>query len=152
MKVKSLFLSMCAIAALASCSQNDEVAPEVSNAKEAKVVLQLKGDGVATRANGTVDGEATETEIKDMTVFFFNTAGSIIKSPVYILKEKINDPIETTTDAAQVAVIANLGTNETGGKFKDVKSLEQLKKVSFSSISGSAPATVNQSFTNVYMS
>lgn len=148
MKVKSLFLSMCAIAALASCSQNDEVAPEVSNAKEAKVVLQLKGDGVATRA--AEPGEATETEIKDMTVFFFNTAGNIIKSPVYILKEKISDPIETTTDAAQVAVIANLGTNETGGKFKDVKSLEQLKKVSFSSIS--APATVNQSVANVYMS
>lgn len=153
MKVKSLFLSMCAIAALASCSQNDEVAPEVSNAKEAKVVLQLKGDGVATRATGDSEpGEASETNIKDMTVFFFNTAGNIIKSPVYILKEKINDPIETTTDAAQVAVIANLGTDETAGKFQSVKSLEQLKKVSFSSISGTAPATVNQSVTNVYMS
>ena len=141
MKVKSLFLSMCAIAALASCSQNDEVAPEVSNAKEAKVVLQLKGDGVATRATGDSEpGEASETNIKDMTVFFFNTAGNIIKSPVYILKEKINDPIETTTDAAQVAVIANLGTDETAGKFQSVKSLEQLKKVSFSSISGTAPA------------
>ncbi len=27
MKVKSLFLSMCAIAALASCSQNDDEVP-----------------------------------------------------------------------------------------------------------------------------
>lgn len=151
MKVKSLLLSMCAIAALASCSQDDEVTPEVSNAEETKVYLQLKGDGVNTRANGDLEaGESTETDVANMTVFFFNSAGNIIGSPKYILKANLNDPIKTTTDAAQVAVIANLGTDETAGKFQSVKSLEQLKKVSFSSIT--APATVNQSVTNVYMS
>ena len=142
---------MCAIAALASCSQNDEVTTDVSNAEEAKVYLQLKGDGVNTRADGDPEpGIDTEVRVKDVTVFFFNTAGSIIGSPKYIVgATEIEKAITTTTDAAQVAVIANLGTDEITGKFQGVKSLEQLKKVSFSSITAGA---VNQSVNNVYMS
>lgn len=79
MKVKSLFLSMCAIAALASCSQSDDVAPAGSDAPEAKVILKLEGDGVnATRAPGAEE-PATESgaAIKDVTVFSLTRQASL---------------------------------------------------------------------------
>lgn len=46
MKVKKILLSMCAIAALASCSQNDDVVPAGAGGEEARVVLKLEGDAV----------------------------------------------------------------------------------------------------------
>lgn len=46
MKVKSLFFLMCAIAALTSCSQNDNEIPGIdSSAPEAKVVIKVAGNG-----------------------------------------------------------------------------------------------------------
>lgn len=82
MKVKKILLSMCAIAALASCSQNDDVVPAGAGGEEARVVLKLEGDAVDTRA----DVSATEegAKIKDITVFFFNTTGFIVGTPKYI--------------------------------------------------------------------
>ncbi len=156
MKVKSLFLSMCAIAALASCSQSDDVAPAGGDASEAKVIIKLEGDGVnATRAAG--DSEpATEggAAIKNVTVFFFNPTGFIVGEPRYIEAASIGNPITTTTDAAEVVVIANLGSDLTGSKFKDVASLSQLQAVDFSSITtgDDGKVTVNQSKDNLYSS
>ena len=155
MKVKSLFLSMCAIAALASCSQSDDVAPAGGDAPEAKVILKLEGDGVnATRAAGaeepaTEDGAA----IKNVTVFFFNPTGFIVGKPQYIEAANIGNPITTTTDAAEVVVIANLGNKTADGTFDGIASLSQLQKLDFSSIAGSAGSfTVNQSKDNLYSS
>ena len=148
MKVKSLFLSVCAIAALASCSKSEEmVAPIGSEAAEAKVTLKLEGDGVATRAveDATEDG----AKLKDVTVFFFNPTGFIVGAPKYIAADKISDPIKTTTDAAEVVVIANLGSDQTASTFKNISSLSQLKALDFSSITG---ANINQSKTNLYSS
>lgn len=155
MKVKSLFLSMCAIVALASCSQSDDVAPAGSDAPEAKVILKLEGDGVnATRAAGT---EETATEdgaaIKNVTVFFFNQTGFIVGAPQFIEAANIGNPITTTTDAAEVVVIANLGDKTADGTFNGIASLSQLQKLDFSSIAGSAGSfTVNQSKDNLYSS
>ncbi len=42
MKVKSLFLSMCAIAALASCSQSDDVAPAGVMPRKQRLSLNWK--------------------------------------------------------------------------------------------------------------
>lgn len=158
MKVKSLFLSMCAIAALASCSQNDELAPGGSDASEAKVTLQLKGDGVATRAAGT-EVEATEAgaTAKDVTVFFFTGAGSLVGSPQYkTVTPGTSITCKTTTDATQVVVIANLGKDETtaSGILAGVQSLQDLKAKSVSSIITAAggASTVNQNKDNLYMS
>ena len=86
MKVKSLFLSMCAIAALASCSQSDDVAPTGGDAPEAKVILKLEGDGVnATRAADTEEA-ATEpgAAIENVTVFFFNPTGFSVGKSFFI--------------------------------------------------------------------
>ena len=155
MKVKSLFLSMCAIAALTSCSQSDDVAPTGGDAPEAKVILKLEGDGVnATRAAGAEE-PATESgaAIKDVTVFFFNQTGFIVGKPQYIEAASIGNPITTTTNAAEVVVIANLGSDLSGSTFKNVASLSQLQTLDFSSIAGSTGSfTVNQSETNLYSS
>lgn len=154
MKVKSLFLSMCAIVALASCSQSDDVAPSGSDAPKATVTLKLEGDGVDTRAAGASEA-ATEdgAAIKNVTVFFFNQTGFIVGAPQFIEAANISNPITTTTDAAEVVVIANLGDKTGDGTFNGIASLSQLQKLDFSSIAGSAGSyTVNQSKDNLYSS
>lgn len=151
MKVKSLFLSMCAIATMASCSQNDDVAPSGSDAPKAQVILKLEGDGVNTRASEP----ATEAgaDIKNVTVFFFNQTGFIVGKPQFVGVADISKPITTTTDAANVVVIANLGDKTADGTFDGIASLSQLQKLDFSSVDGGATgATVNQSKDNLYSS
>lgn len=149
---------MCAIAALASCSQNDDVAPTGSDAPKAQVILKLEGDGVNTRVAGEAE-TATEdgAAIKNVTVFFFNQTGFIVGAPKFIVAADINNPITTTTDAAEVVVIANLGDKTGDGTFDGIASLSQLQKLDFSSINttGTAPDltyTVNQSKANLYSS
>lgn len=147
---------MCAIVALASCSQSDDVAPAGSDAPEAKVILKLEGDGVnATRAAGTEEA-ATEggAAIKNVTVFFFNPTGFIVGKPQF---KAVTDSspiiISTTTDAAEVVVIANLGDKTGDGTFDGIASLSQLQKLDFSSIAGSEGSfTVNQSKDYLYSS
>ena len=157
MKVKKILLSMCAIAALASCSQNDDVVPAGAGGEEARVVLKLEGDAVDTRA----DVPATEegAKIKDITVFFFNTTGFIVGTPKYIgVAADIAKPITTTTDASQVVVIANLGSDETttGKKLAGVSSIDQLKTKVFSSVTTTTNPTtkhtINQTKDRLYMS
>ena len=150
--------SVCAIAALASCSQNDDVAPTGSDAPKAQVILKLEGDGVNTRVAGEAE-TATEdgAAIKNVTVFFFNQTGFIVGAPKFIVAADINNPITTTTDAAEVVVIANLGDKTGDGTFDGIASLSQLQKLDFSSINttGTAPDltyTVNQSKANLYSS
>lgn len=145
---------MCAIAALASCSQSDDVTSAGSDAPKATVTLKLEGDGVDTRAAGASE-DATEAgaAISNVTVFFFNQTGFIVGTPQFITATNIGNPITTTTDAAEVVVIANLGSDLSGTTFKDVASLSQLQTLDFSSIAGSAGSfTVNQSKDNLYSS
>lgn len=146
---------MCAIAALASCSQSDDVAPSGSDAPKATVTLKLEGDGVNTRAAGTSEA-ATEdgAAIKNVTVFFFNQTGFIVGAPQFIEAANIGNPITTTTDAAEVVVIANLGDKTGDGTFDGIASLSQLQKLDFSSIAtdGAGKVTVNQSKDNLYSS
>lgn len=155
MKVKSLLLSMCAIAALASCSQNDDAAPTGNDSPKAQVILKLEGDGVTnTRVAGDAEA-ATEdgAAIKNVTVFFFNQTGFIVGAPKFIVAADINNPITTTTDAAEVVVIANLGDKTSDGTFDGIASLSQLQKLDFSSVDdGATGATVNQSKDNLYSS
>lgn len=52
MKVKKILLSMCAIAALASCSQNDDVAVPTDSAPPAKVTIRFAITWAAPAAYG----------------------------------------------------------------------------------------------------
>lgn len=148
---------MCAIVALASCSQNEDVVvPTGNDALKAQVTLKLEGDGVNSRAPG--DSEtATETgaAIKNVTVFFFNQTDFIVGKPQFIEAANIGNPITTTTDAAEVVVIANLGDKTSDTTFDGIASLSQLQKLDFSSVDTNATSsvtTVNQSKDNLYSS
>lgn len=149
MKVKDLFLSMCAIAALASCSQNEDApAPTGSDAPEAKVTINFAGNGAATRAIGTDDAK-----VNNLTAFFFNSSGALIKTPLPVANDKLNTTITlaTTTDASQVVLVANTAT---GTNFTGVTNITKLKEFIVSSLgtpaSGNSP--VNQTATNLTMS
>ena len=148
MKVKKILLSMCAIAALASCSQNDDVAVPTDSAPPAKVTIRFAGSEGVTRAIGSDDAV-----VNNLTAFFFNTAGALIKTPMPVagndLKLKIT--LATTTDASQVVLVANVPA---GTKFDAVTSLSKLKEFVVSSLgteaSGNFP--INQTKTNLTMS
>ncbi|MCS2618262.1 fimbrial protein [Bacteroides thetaiotaomicron] len=136
MKVKSLFLSMCAIAALASCSQNDDEVPggSDSNAPEAKVILKLAGSGeqVNSRAAGVPgDLDAKNGTVNDLTVFIFNQTGTVITKKFIGTPSAVGaNSISTTTDAKRVAVVANTGDlTGAGGLFASVASEDALKAV-----------------------
>lgn len=135
MKVKSLLLSMCAIAALASCSQSDDEIPggTGSDAPEAKVILKLEGSGVQanSRAAG-IPGDLTEKngKVNDLTVFIFNQSGLVITKQYIGTPDAGANSISTTTDAKKVAVVANTGDMTTQGKlFASVSSEAALKAV-----------------------
>lgn len=124
---------MCAIAALVSCSQTDEVIDkggEIGKGEAARVSLTLKGSGAGSRAEvpGEID-PAIDTQnatVNDVTVFFLN--GNKLVNKVYTTMTGDNAVLTTTTDAQQVAVIANIGEDETlTGIFKNVNSLATLK-------------------------
>lgn len=160
MKVKSLLLSMCAIAALASCSQSDDEIPggTGSDAPEAKVILKLEGSGVQanSRAAGIPsDLDTKNGKVNDLTVFIFNQSGLVITKQ-YIGTPSIGtNTISTTTDAKKVAVVANTGDMTTQGRlFASVSSENALKAVlSDMLVTPDTPAgAVTNTDENLYMS
>lgn len=127
---------MCAIAALASCSQNDDEVPggSDSNAPEAKVILKLAGSGeqVNSRAAGVPgDLDAKNGTVNDLTVFIFNQTGTVITKKFIGTPSAVGaNSISTTTDAKRVAVVANTGDlTGAGGLFASVASEDALKAV-----------------------
>ena len=148
MKVKKILLSMCAIAALASCSQNDDVAVPTDSAPPAKVTIRFAGSEGMTRAIGSDDAV-----VNNLTAFFFNTAGALIKTPMPVAGNDLTPKrtLATTTDASQVVLVANVPA---GTKFDAVTSLSKLKEFVVSSLgteaSGNFP--INQTKTNLTMS
>lgn len=161
MKLRSLFLSMCAIAALASCSQNDDEIPggNVSDAPEAKVILKLAGSGdpVTSRAVGIPDNlEQQNVTVSNLTVFIFNQSGLLLtKEYIGIPAAAGANSITTTTDAKKVAVIANTGDlTGQGGAFASVASESALRAVLSDMLVApdSQTGAVTQVDNNLYMS
>lgn len=127
---------MCAIAALASCSQNDDEVPggSDSNAPEAKVILKLAGSGeqATSRAAGIPgDLDTKNGTVNDLTVFIFNQTGTVITKKFIGTPSAVGaNSISTTTDAKRVAVVANTGDlTGAGGLFASVASEDALKAV-----------------------
>lgn len=152
MKMRSILLSVLAIAVLASCAKDDGLGSgDNGDASEAKVTLRLKGNGSpSSRAAGPVVGN--DEAINTLTVFFLNASDGVIGTPLWI--NSTGTPttnLATTTDARRVVVIANLGTDQTGvgGLFQGVSTLSQIQGKLGDLISGGA---ATQSSGNVYMS
>lgn len=140
---------MCAIAALASCSQNEDTpAPSGSDAPEAKVTIQFAKSGAETRAIGTEDAV-----VNNLTVFFFNSSGALIKTPYSVPTNDLNTSITlaTTTDASQVILVAN---TVTGTNFSSITNITKLKEFIVSSLGTIAVDNypINQTATNLTMS
>lgn len=160
MKVKSLLLSMCAIAALASCSQSDDEIPggTGSDAPEAKVILKLEGSGVQanSRAAGIPGNLDTQNgKVNNLTVFIFNQSGLVITKQYIGTPATGANSISTTTDAKKVAVVANTGDMTTsGGAFANVASEDALKAVLSDMLTNPDDKTgaVTHTDENLYMS
>lgn len=84
MKMRSILLSVLAIAVLASCAKDNGLgAGEDGDASEAKVTLRLKGNGSpSSRAAGPVVGD--DESINTLTVFFLNASDGVIGTPLWI--------------------------------------------------------------------
>lgn len=161
MKVKSLFFLTCAIAALTSCSQNDDEIPGIdSNAPEAKVVIKLAGNGnqADSRAAGLPTNEtllASNQKVNDLTIFVFNSSGNVIAKKYIDTPAQGANEVSTTTDATEVAVVTNTGDQTTtGGMFVAVSSKTALKAVLANMLAAPTdPAgAVTQKDDNLYMS
>ncbi len=97
MKMKSILLSMLAVATLASCSNVDGEQPQgvLPNAGEAFLSLdiQIPSTSAASRADGALDGIATPGEgtIKKLFILGYNAAG-----------QKVDKIIVSSTDFANI--------------------------------------------------
>lgn len=152
---------MCAVAALASCSQNDdEISGVGSNAPEAKVVIKVEGTGnqPGSRAAGLPGNDDLATKnskVNDLTIFVFNASDNIIAKKYFATPATGANEVTTTTDAKYVAVVTNTGDQTgAGGMFATVSTKSALKAVladMFQNPDDPAGA-VTQTDNNVYMS
>lgn len=157
MKVKSIFVSMLAIAALASCSRQEFVDPPSPQEGSKMLVDITLSNGEQTKAQGPAT-VAQDKTINNVTVFFLNATDQIV-SKTYVPQASLADgtdgvktaTVETRSTATQMMVIANLGEDRTTGTL-NVSTKSQLEGVVQSLItSGASPAPV-QVATDVLMS
>lgn len=152
---------MCAVMALASCSQNDDETPGVkSDASEAKVVIKLAGTGNQPGSRvagleGNDELQAKNSKVNDLTVFVFNSTGTVITKKYFGSPATGANEVSTTTDAKEVAVVTNTGDQTIAGKmFATVASKDALKAVLADMLQSPDDPTgaVSQRDNNVYMS
>lgn len=149
--MRSILLSVLAIAVLAGCAKNNELPgdPDV-NAREAVVTLRLKGNG-STRAAGVPgDLDTKNSKVNDLTVFFFD--GDALVNKVYQATVTDNAVlgVKTTTSAKQAVVVANIGSDQTTtGIFASVNSKTTFMAAATNLLKEGAPV---QNDENVYMS
>lgn len=155
--MKSIFLSMLAIAVLASCSKEESSVPPGPEGKEMVVELTIGSGSLSSRAAG-VATNASDKAITNLTVFGVNpTTGAVVTKKYFGTltdagggNKKVN--FETTDQTTEIHVIANIGSDlTTGGGALDVQTFKSLKNAQASLIvtPGNAPS---QTQGNVLMS
>ncbi len=141
--MKTIFLSMLTIAALASCTRQDFIDPPGPTPLEGEemVVNITLSTGEKTKAAGVPTGTDEKT-LNDITVFFLNDAGQIITKE-YVAGTRLGDAagegvdpnakkvtLTTRTTAQKIMVIANIGEERVStGKPLSVGTKAQLMKV-----------------------
>ena len=134
--MKTVFLSMLAIAALAGCTRQEFVDPPAPKGDEMVVELTISSGSLSSKA-GTVATPADNTKdkaISDLTVFGVSQAGAIVTKTYFgTPADGTNSGTKTfdfrTTDqTTEIHVIANIGSDLTTGEnalnvssFKDFK-------------------------------
>ena len=146
MKMKSIFLSMLAIAVLASCSKEELnlSPPGPQEPQGEKVMLTLNFAGAATTKVSGAATDAADKAIQDVNVFVLNATGVIIhkayQDGLGTGTEAKSVTIETTNSAHSVIVIANLGENQIGaGGDLNVLSRTDLETKTQSLLNATAP-------------
>lgn len=142
--MKSIFLSMLAIAALASCTkENFNVDPPGPKGKEMVVELTINGNSLSSKAGGATTDNADKV-IKNITVFGVQTStGAIITRKYFASGDMQAEGAEgaqkvafaTTDQTTQIHVIANIGEDLTGNsKALNLNTLKQLQNAKASLI------------------
>lgn len=159
MKVKSIFLSMLAIAVLASCSKEEpNPSPPGPQGEPMVVKLTIGGKPLTTKAAGAADN-ATDQTIDNLTLFGVNgTSGNVITKKYFgssnltagAGQAKVAT-FETTDQTTEIYAIANIGSDLTTGATDvlNVPTLKALKNAKASLLSTGSPA---QTQGNVLMS
>lgn len=132
MKVKSIFLSMLAIAALASCTKEEATIPPGPEGGEKVIELTIGGAPLSVKSTTASDNDADQT-ITDLTVFGVSTTGAIVTKKYFgstdVTAEtgqakSVNFETKTTTES--LYAIANIGSDLTGSDL-NVSTLAELK-------------------------
>lgn len=157
--MKSIFLSMLAIAALASCTkENFNVDPPTPQGDKMLVDITLTS-GEPTKASG-VATVAEDKAINNVTVFFLNATDQIVSKQYLNAASLTADQtdatiktatVETRSTATQMMVIANIGEDRTTTTL-NVSTKAQLQAVVQSLITTANPPLPVQAKTDVLMS
>lgn len=156
--MKSIFLSMLAIAALASCSKEEVSVPPGPEGEGKVIALTIGGAPLSVKSTTASDNDADQA-INDLTVFGVSTTGSIVTkkyfSGVDVTAESgkaKSVEFETKTTTESLYAIANLGSDLTGGDL-NVSTLAELKGKTVSLLKTSGSDKVpSQTQGNVLMS
>lgn len=151
MKMKSIFLSMLTIAALASCSKEEVSVPPGPEGEGKVIELTIGGTPLSVKSTTPSDNDADQA-ISDLTVFGVSTTGSIVTKKYFGDLTPGNGAksveFETKTTTESIYAIANIGSDLTAGDL-NVSTLTDLKKKTVSLLKSSAPS---QTQGNVLMS
>lgn len=158
--MKSVFVSMLAIAALASCSRQEFVDPAPGPQEGTDMLVDITvGGGEQTKASGVATANEDKV-IDNITVFFLNATNQIV-SKTYLQSSDLTDDeqdatvkkatVETRSTATQMMVIANIGENRTTTTL-NVSTRAQLEAVVQSLVSSDNPPIPVQVKGDVLMS
>lgn len=152
--MKSIFLSMLTIAALASCSKEEVSVPPGPEGERKVIELTIGGTPLSVKSTTASDNDADQA-ISDLTVFGVSTTGSIVTKKYFSGTDVTaasgaakSVEFETKTTTESIYAIANIGSDLTGTDL-NVSTLADLKKKTVSLLKSSAPS---QTQGNVLMS
>ena len=147
MKMKSIFLSMLAIAALVSCSKEENVSPPELQGEQVTVKLTIGGNPLTSKAGGTADNTG-DIDVKNLSIFGVNATGTVV-SKMYSAsltdegQNKKSVEFKTSTQVTSVYVVANTATDlTTGSGALNVTTLKGLKNATVSLLTGSNPSQI----------
>lgn len=142
MKMKSIFLSMLAIAALASCSKEENVSPPELQGEQVTVKLTIGGNPLTSKVGGAANNTG-DIDVKNLSIFGVNATGTVV-SKMY--SASLNDEgsskksveFKTSTQVTSVYVVANTATDlTTASGALNVTTLKGLKNATASLLTGS---------------
>lgn len=156
--MKSIFLSMLAIAALASCSKEEVSVPPGPEGEGKVIALTIGGAPLSVKSAVASDNDADQA-ITNLTVFGVSTTGSIVTKKYFSSSDLTSESgaaksveFDTKTTTESIYAIANIGSDLTGGDL-NVSTLAELKGKTVSLLKTSGSDKVpSQTQGNVLMS